>query len=148
MIQRKKQIEKLLENIQSLKRKIFFGVACNLKNGHIPSSQWFVLQHLNKSEGTTLKELAQSLSMTSSAATQLVEALVQKGYILRKIGTNDRRELKLMLSDKSRKHIEELRNKRIQGMEHVFDVLNDEEFKSYCRLCSKVAESLAVKEKQ
>ena len=148
MIQRKKQIEKLLGNIQSLKRKIFFGVACNLKNGHIPSSQWFVLQHLNKSEGTTLKELARSLSMTSSAATQLVEALVRKGYIIKKIGTNDRRELRLMLSDKSKKHIDELRSNRIQEMEHIFDVLTDDEFELYCHLCNKVAESLMIKEKQ
>jgi len=146
-MQRKKQIEKLLESIQSLKRRIFFGACRNLKNGNIPASQWFVLQHLNKRQGTTIKELAMSLSVTSSAATQLVEALVQKGYIIRKVGTNDRRELRLMLSDKSKKHIDELRGNRIQEMQHIFDVLTDEEFESYCRLCNKVAESLTVKEK-
>jgi DNA-binding MarR family transcriptional regulator len=145
MIQRKKQIEKLLANIQSLKRKIFFGADCNLKNDHITTSQWFVLQHLNKSEGTTLKEVACSLNMTSSAATQLVEALVQKGYIIRKTSTDDRRELKLMISDKSKKHIKEIGSKWIQELEHIFDVLTDDEFGSYCSLCDKVAKSLASK---
>ncbi len=104
-----------------------------------------MLHYINKNEGATVKELAQSLSMTSSAATQLIEALVQKGYIIRKTGTDDKRELKLMLSDKSKKHMEELRNKRIEEMEHIFNVLTDEEFESYCGLCNKVAESLMVK---
>jgi len=147
MMQRKEQIEELLENIQAFKRKIFFGIDCNKKNGHITASQWLVLRHLCKGEGSTLKEVALALSITSSAATQLVDALVQKGYIIRKIGADDKRELKLMLSNKTKRRIKELRKNRIQKMGHIFDALNDREFKLYCSLCNKIAESLTAKQK-
>lgn len=52
-----------------------------------------------------------------------------------------------MLSEKSKKHIAELRNNRIKKLEHIFNVLNDEEFESYCRLFNKIAQSLAADEK-
>jgi DNA-binding MarR family transcriptional regulator len=147
MMQRKKQIEKLLEDTRMLKRKMLFGMAGHLKDGHITASQWLVLRYLRKSEGTTLKEIAQTLNMTSSAATQLVKSLVQKGYVIRKTSRDDKRALNLSLSDKSKKRMEALRRERIQEMEHVFDILTDAEFEAYCRLHEKIAESLAVRKK-
>lgn len=145
MVQRKKQIEELLGNIRSFKQKMFANASSN--NNGITASQWFMLRLLNKKEGATLKEMAKSLGITSSAATQLVGALVRKGYIVREIGAKDKREIRLMLSEKSKKHIAELRSKRLQELSHIFDVLTDEEFGSYCRLCNKVAQNLAAKEK-
>ncbi|HUD08781.1 MAG TPA: hypothetical protein VMQ48_01670 [Candidatus Saccharimonadales bacterium] len=44
--------------------------------------------------------------------------------------------------------MEKLRSKRIQDMEHVFDIFTDAEFEAYCRLHEKIAESLAVRKKQ
>lgn len=147
MMQRRKQIEKLLENIQVLKRKMLSGSACYLKGGHVTASQWLVLQYLRKNEGATIKEVARTLDMTSSAATQLVEPLVQKGYIARKTSSGDKRALNLSLSEKSKKRMEVLRKKRILDMEHVFDMLTDVEFESYCRLLDKIAEGLVYKKK-
>jgi DNA-binding MarR family transcriptional regulator len=147
MAERRKSIEILLEDIQALKKRVFFGAASNCQTGRITASQWFVVRHLGKSAGTTLKEVAQSLNVTSSAATQLVEALVRKGYIVKKIGSPDRRELELRLSDKSKKHLAELRRKRLAEMTKIFGVLTDQEFSAYCRLFNKVAASLSSKEK-
>lgn len=147
MTRRKKQIEELLSNIRYFKQKIFIGTPPNIKNDGITASQWFVLRYLAKNEGAALKEAAKSLGITSSAATQLVVSLVRKGYVIRETGKKDRRELRLMLSEKSKKHIAELRNNRIKKLEHIFNVLNDEEFESYCRLFNKIAQSLAADEK-
>lgn len=147
MIQRKKQIEKLLEDFQVMKRKMIAGASSHLKSTHITASQWLVLQYLRKNEKVTIKEIAKALSMTSSAATQLVESLVQKGYVIRKTSSDDKRALSLSLSGKSKKRMETLRRKRIQDMEHVFDVLTDKEFESYYYLLNKITESLVTGEK-
>lgn len=145
MIQRKKQIEKLLEDLQVMKRKMIAGTSFHPKSTHITASQWLVLQYLRKNEGATIKEVARTLGMTSSAATQLVEPLVQKGYIDRKTSSGDKRALNLSLSEKSKKRMEALRKKRILDMEHAFDMLTDMEFESYCRLLGKIAEGLVSK---
>ncbi len=144
-MQRKKYIEELLENIQVLKHKLFSGAVCYLGEGSITASQWLVLRQIQQHEGTTLKEIAQSLAMTSSAVTQLVEVLVGKEYVIKKTNADDRRELKLMLSEKSRKHIASLREKRIGDMENIFNTLNDKEFEEYCRLHAKIAQHMASK---
>ena len=148
MLQRRKQIEKLFEDLQVLKRKMIAGASSHIERTHITASQWLVLQYLRKNEGTTIKEIAKALSVTSSAATQLVESLAQKGYIDRKINSDDKRALSLSLSDKSKKRMETLRKKRIYDMEHIFDVLTDAEFESYCYLLNKITESLVAGEKQ
>ncbi len=145
MMQRKIQIEKLLEDIQILKCKMLSNDTCHLKGGQITASQWLVLQHLRKNEGATIKGISQTLSITSSAATQLVEPLVQKGYINKKANSNDRRALNLSLSSRSKKRMENLRNKRIQRMEQVFDILTDDEFTVYCNLLDKIAGSQTAK---
>jgi len=44
--------------------------------------------------------------------------------------------------------MEALRKKRIQDTEHVFDILTDVEFKSYCGLLNKIAERLLAREEQ
>ena len=148
MIQRKKQIEKLFEDLQVLKRKMIAGASSHMERTHITASQWLVLQYLRKNDRVTIKEIAQTLSMTSSAATQLVESLVHKGYVDRKTNSDDKRARSLSLSDRSKKRMEMHRRKRIQDMQHVFDVLTDEEFKSYCYLLNKITESLVAGEKQ
>ncbi len=148
MTQRRKQIEKLVEDFHTIKRKMSIGVASHcLKGTHITASQWLVLQHLRKNEKVTIKELAKALSITSSATTQLVESLVQKKYVIKKTSSDDKRALSLSLSEKSKKRMEALRNKRIQYMEHIFDVLTDDEFESYCYLLNKIIENTIVVEK-
>lgn len=141
-MKRKKQIEKLLENIQILKHRLFFGISNQINKGDITSSQWLVLRQIQKNKGTTLKEIAKTLSMTSSAATQLVEALVQKGYVVKKTNSHDKRELKLILSNKSKKHMLLMRKKRAKEMENIFSVLTDKEFIEYFRMLEKVVKSL------
>ena len=146
MVQRRKQIENLLEDILVLKRKIFFGPVSNLENGHITASQWPVLRFLKNNDGSTLKGIAQALTMTSSAATQLVEPLVQRGYIIRKTSTSDKRALKLGLSAKGKRHMATLRTRRIADMANVFGVFTDEEFETYRLLLGKIAKSLTAEE--
>lgn len=149
MIQRRKQIEKLLEDFHAMKRKMNIGITSRcLKGNHITASQWLVLQHLRKNEKVTIKELANALSITSSATTQLVELLVQKGYVIKKTSSDDKRALNLSLSEKIKKRMKILRSKRIQYMEHVFSALTDDEFESYCYLLNKIIENTIITEKQ
>ena len=145
MTQRRQQIEKMMEDLGVMKRQMMAGAPCHAKEGHVTPSQWLVLQYLRKQKTATMKEVAGALSMTSSAATQLVESLVQKGYVSKETNNEDKRALSLSLSSKSKKHIEAFRKKRIEAIEQVFGVLSDREFTTYCQLLGKITKGLVTK---
>lgn len=51
-------------------------------------------------EGVSLKELASRTQMTIAAASQLVETLVSKGYLVRTPAPEDRRAVRITLSER------------------------------------------------
>lgn len=58
-------------------------------------------------EGVTLKVLAESLSITPAAASEMVDALVRKGMLSREHNPQDRRAVAISLAPFSRKKFEE-----------------------------------------
>ncbi len=56
------------------------------------------------------------------------------------------RALNLPLSAKSKRRMEDFREKHIQHMGHIFDALTDTEFMSYCQLLDKITRVQADKE--
>lgn len=58
-------------------------------------------------EGVTLKVLAESLSITPAAASEMVDALVRKGMLTREHNSQDRRAVAISLAPFSRKKFQE-----------------------------------------
>ena len=113
----------------------------------ITHSQWLVL-HLVKRNGTiNIKDLANLLDTTSSAATQIVDGLVNKGLLLRKRNPDDRRTLKIELSEKFKNQFESIKNKSFKILSLIFSVLDDDELLKYCELSDKIAGKILLKEK-
>lgn len=59
-----------------------------------------LLLELVRAGATTTKELATTLQVTTSAVSQLLNKLEDKGYIYRAINPENRREIKLELAEK------------------------------------------------
>jgi DNA-binding MarR family transcriptional regulator len=163
MIDRKKQIEQLLEKLHSLKRLMtpdnpesingpcpgrsqsedqadIAGTSRQsfLDEERLAPSQWLVLHQVGHQNGIGVKELAASLGITSSAATQLVDSLVKKGLLIRQPSEEDRRALRLSLPEESRKRIDTMMAHRLERMVDIFGVLDDVEFQNFLDLINKV----------
>ena len=186
MIDRKKQIEQLLEKLHSLKRLMTpdnpesSGVECSAPSQpaglvdnrdscpvrskredrhdgnetcrqsfpneeQLAASQWLVLHQVGHQNGIGLKELASSLGITSSAATQIVDGLVKKGLLLRQPSEEDRRALRLSLPEESRKRIDIMMEHRLSRMVDIFGVLDDAEFQMLLDLLNKVITRTQIK---
>jgi DNA-binding MarR family transcriptional regulator len=141
MLDRTKQVEELIEGTQVLRRKVFERSLA--KKASITSSQWRVVGHVFRNEGCTTGEVAAALQMTGSAATQLINGLVAKGYVKRLRNLEDRRVHKLSLSKESRKRIIEFKSKRVRTMLKLFEALSDTEFKHYVALNKKIIQRLS-----
>ncbi len=76
--------------------------------------------------------------MSSSAATQLVDPLVKRGYVTRQEDPGDRRLIQLELSPKGKKHIAATKIPRINEMAKIFDPLTNKELEQFVQLHKKI----------
>lgn len=141
--ERRKNIESIVESMHAIKHKL---IACTKKSGtsdkkpNVTHSQWAVLAIVTKKGRVGVKEIAQTLGITSSAATQLTDELVKNGYITRKESEEDRRALVLELSALCKQHMQEMRKRRMEKLTQMFAHLSDKELTQYAQLNKKIAE--------
>lgn len=131
-------IEGILHGLHALRNQIK-AKAVHLGHHHgIAHSQWFVLKILEHSGERSVKDIAETLGISSSAATQLVEGLVRRGYVTRREDPKDRRSVRLTLSPKGKKHLAATNDQRVTEMAGIFDALTDRELEEYLRLHGKI----------
>lgn len=138
MSTREQLIEEILHSFHVI-RNITKAKAASLGHqNHITHSQWFVLTIIQHFKKLSIKDIAEKMEMSSSAATQLVDGLVQTGLVIRQEDPKDRRLVKLELSPKGRKHLATTKKKRIAEMAEIFDALTDKELEEFVRLHKKI----------
>ena len=98
-------------------------------------------------EGTSVKELAEGASVTPGAITQFVDALVEKGLVAREGDPNDRRIVRLKLTELAKKQFENFRQEHLDMMCRVFEVLSDDEIRQLLALISKIETYHDMKDK-
>jgi DNA-binding MarR family transcriptional regulator len=138
MEDRKKLIEEIMASFYAMKNKVYSNKSQSRSGAHITHSQLFVLGIIEKNNDIGIKEIAKKLNISSSAATQLVDGLVESGYVTRKHNPKDRRALHLELSTKGWKYVSDFKNRCIKSMMALFGALSDKELKTYIALHKKI----------
>jgi DNA-binding MarR family transcriptional regulator len=144
MDKRKQLIEKVIENIYELRKRISIEMHLYFTQANITHSQGLVLNLIKKKGIINIRDLASLLSMTSSAATQLVDSLVNKGFLIRKRNPQDRRTLKIELTEKAQKQFEILKSKSFETLSSIFNILDDEELSKYYEINNKLLANIPV----
>jgi DNA-binding MarR family transcriptional regulator len=142
MEDRRKLIEKSIESIYAIRDRIVSELHLSLGALQITHSQWIVLRHIKRNGSISIKNLAGLLGTSSSATTQIVDSLVIKELLFRKRNPDDRRVLKVALTEKSIVQFDSVKNKNLTTLSSLFDILNDEELMKYCELSSKITGSI------
>jgi DNA-binding MarR family transcriptional regulator len=148
MANRKQLIEEILNNFHAIRLKIKTKFAKAGNCNPITPSQWMVLRMIADGESSTVKDISNAMSMSSSAATQLVDGLVENGYVIRQNDPKDRRLVRITLSPRGKKHILKMKEIRIKEMSELFDVLTDAELGTYLHLNHKIASKMQNPSKQ
>ena len=141
MINRKKIIDDLLQNLHATRHKM---TVCYTAKDEITitPSQGFVLRFVAANSSANVKDIAEALHITSSATTQLVDGLAYKGYLIRKSDPDDRRVIDLSLSLKAKKLFKKFKEQSLQKITNLFDVLTDKELTQYAVLNKKIADGI------
>ena len=141
---RKTIIEGLLQNMHSMRHKLMVGYVTK-KEMVVTPSQGFVLRFVAENNSANVKAIAHALNITSSAATQLIDGLVENGYLVRKGNPDDRRIIALSLSEKAKKLFKNFKEQSLQKMVCLFEALSDEELAQYAELNKKIVEHINKK---
>ena len=145
MKDRKQKIEELLEGMRAMRRNMpFRGIESN-KMPRITPSQWGVVMLIGQRGKVSMKDVAKVLHMTSSAVTQLVDGLVENGYVEREESAEDRRTVMLALTKKTKKQVAKMKGHMVKRFLEVFDVLTDKEFYQFCALQKKISQKFSAK---
>lgn len=147
MHDRKKQIEALLNDLALLKRIVATQETSLDETVHITPSQWGALLFVQQQVTTSVKDVAKALSISSSAATQLVDGLVQNNFVVRQVQQGDRRSVSLQLTKNIQSKIEQIKRSKVTKFLLLFKSLSDAEFTLYCTLTKKIVDT-AVKKKK
>lgn len=140
MVSRTEQLEEIFEGFHALRHKVVFKKLVSAPGTRITHSQWLALAVIARTNKPTIKDIHTALGVTSSAATQLVNGLVSKGYVIRKINAADRRAVALELSPTARKLFKKMKSNAVKHLARSFNALNNKEFALYIKLTRKIME--------
>lgn len=134
-----------MESMRALRRHSAFHSASHATLPRITPSQWGAILTIEELGESTVKDVADALGITSSAATQLINGLVDNGYVLRTASKKDRRTVLLKLSKKTKVHVAQMKKQLVRKFLKLFEVLNEKEFSQYLALNKKIAERFSKK---
>ncbi|MEU1268673.1 MarR family transcriptional regulator [Streptomyces sp. NPDC005799] len=83
------------------------------------ASQLRVLHILEHQDGIRLRTLAESLASTPPSTSRLCDRLVAAGFVEREVSAEDRREVRLHLSNRGRAFLADLRARRERELQTV-----------------------------
>lgn len=139
---RKQYIASILEGLHAVFQAVVRTAPAILDEFGITHTQMFILSYIKENEDVSVKQLARMMGITSSAATQQVNGLVKRGFLVREESNIDRRLVKIRLAEKIVKRTEQLQEQLLDRICDFFSVVNDEELEQYYRIQSKIVERI------
>ena len=138
--------QELTEMIQTLVQE-FMGIHQTLNAGHVDMSK----QELNivgivgRRGSAIMREIAEEARLAVSSVTPIIDRLVEKKVVTRKRTEEDRRIVRVELTEKGLKVFDLEQSSYLRLSEHILRVLSDEEQETFLRHFRKVSKALALK---
>lgn len=108
------------------------------KGVSLTRGQMGILVMMKKYDLENTNEIAKRFSMTTSAATQAVDRLVEMKLLKRTPDRKDRRKITVTLTEKGKKTLEHSKTFQHEKMKQAFDALTEKELETYVRLQRKM----------
>jgi len=146
MSTRKQSISNILASFQIIRRALLQQVAqrqaCDQDENSVTLAQQMTLLTVGARGAVSVKEIAEARMISSSAATQVVDTLVKKGYLIRSQDERDRRASVVILGPEYRQRVEAKVGSATAYLTPIFSSLSKEELEEYERLNNKLVSSL------
>ncbi|MDD5084312.1 MAG: MarR family transcriptional regulator [Candidatus Moranbacteria bacterium] len=138
---RKQDIQELVEGFKTIQRHLT-SLVREASDESITQVQWQVILFVAGNKRSNVRDLHKALRITSSAATQLVNTLEEKGLVFRRQHPEDGRVSLLVLSQKAEVAVRKMKQRRIRKLNSLLSKLTDEEISTYLGLHRKLIERI------
>jgi len=134
-------LKNLLEDELTLLQKYFDEMRSPGTTNHLPEDAMFysMTSALYTKENLTMGELSKSISAPMSSTTRMMNWLVDNGYAQRLSDPDDRRIVRVVLTDEGRKLHEYIESHIIQRVRETMQLLNQEEQATIIKIFDKLA---------
>jgi DNA-binding MarR family transcriptional regulator len=139
-------LQTLVQHMMSIMRHVRH-VEPPVESVFSPAHMHLLFSIANNKEGVSVKELAEGASVTPGAITQFVDTLVEKGLVAREGDPNDRRIVRLKLTELAKSNFKKFKTEHLASMCRVFDVLTNDEIKQLLSILNKIDTSHNIKSK-
>jgi len=114
----------------------------NTQNFGVTVDQWTVLKTLGQHADLSQRELAGFCQKDQPTLTRIVDLLVAKGLVKRKVHPNDRRSFILHLTSEGKQKVEELSGKVTDIRMTAWQNLDESDFETLKRILNTIYENL------
>ncbi len=120
-------------------------IAAMLRQQEIPlTPEQFMLIDLLWNQGEmTQQQLADQLQKDKNSVTMLVDAIEQKGLVVRKPTVNDRRSNTVVLTDKALELKLEAKQIGVSTLDRILEGISEEELQSFLRTLSRIDRNMS-----
>ena len=136
--EREQTIQEIVESMVLMWRDIVGRRRIPSGNHGTSRVQGIVLTIAGKHDGLSIKDVAERMGISGSAATQLVDSSVREGLLSREVDSNDRRVMRISLTSVGRSRLERFRKARIEAMSELLAVLGGQEIETFRNLLRKI----------
>lgn len=138
---RSERIEAIFNNFHAIKRTYSDSSRFANRRFGVTMTQASVLMLLLHQGRQTMSQVALALGVSKSAASQLLDNLIEQGFVDRTIDDKDRRVAYVELSGRGRRHFKHMRHRGMKQVMEVFDLLDDTELEQIEAITTKLADA-------
>ncbi|MCM8792351.1 MAG: MarR family transcriptional regulator [Candidatus Omnitrophica bacterium] len=139
-------IDKINQIMPVIAREFIRRQAKDLSKEELTFSQFMVLTLLNTEGKMRMKDLADSLKVTTANVTGIVERLIKQKLVERLFDSKDRRVIYINLSPKGRMLIGRIEQNRRRVLTKIFGGLSESERQHYLRILTRIKDIILGKE--
>lgn len=134
-------LQNLMEQMFFVGKQIHHGALHDGATFSPPQARLLFTIASKKDEGISVKDLAEKTGVTPGAITQFVDVLVKKELVRRDEDPDDRRVVRLTLTDSAKNRFKEFRDLFLSSATRTFEVLSDDEIAQLISLLAKASAS-------
>ncbi len=127
----------LLERTQKKVRQ-HFQKALLVNNTGITVDQWIILDRLNRNNGLSQREIAETTLKDAPTVTRIIDLLCKKGLVERVQDNGDRRRLRISLTAKGKQKVKEVLPIVQDMREKGWQNLSDDDYSTMIRILDTI----------
>ena len=125
-----------------LQRLMFSKKDSFLTKYKLSRPQMVVMYFISEGGSKTIKDIAEIMNISSSAATQMIEGLVRNGFLERVVHPTDRRSVQISMSKIGKKTFDQFKIQHLRQMQNLLVSLSDAEIELLLKIPAKILKQL------